>query len=150
MLDQTDLLILDILQHNARLPNKDIAALIGKSTSRVFERIRRLKQEGYIKNFVAVLNERKINRGFVVYALVTLQEHSRKMLASFENEVAGLDEVIEVYYMSGGCHFMLKVAVADMNGYSDFLVKQVSRISEVKTVKSFFVIRQSHQNRLKI
>jgi len=143
MLDQTDLLILDILQRDARLSNKDVASKIGKSTSRVFERIRRLKDEGFIKNFVAVLDGKLINRGFVVYALVRLKEHSKRMLVNFEKEISLLNEVMEVYQMSGGCDFMLKVAVADMDSYSDFLVKHMSRINEVKTVKSFFVIREA-------
>ena len=140
MLDQTDLRILDILQKNARIPNKEIAELIGKSTSRVFERIKRLKKEGYINRFVAMLDHKMIGRAFIVYSLVRLKEHSYSMFVNFENEIARLDEVMECYHMSGECYFLLKIAVADMDSYNEFFIKRLSGISEVDTVKSHFVV----------
>jgi Lrp/AsnC family transcriptional regulator, leucine-responsive regulatory protein len=142
MLDQTDLRILDILQHNARLPNKDIAAMIGKSTSRVFERVKHLKQEGFIRQFVAVLDPKLINKSLIVYALVRLKEHSKKMLLTFEQELNDIDEVMEAYHMSGDCDFMLKIAVADMNGYNEFVTKRLSYFNEIRNIKSLFVMRE--------
>lgn len=143
MLDQTDLRILEILRQNARIPNKDVAAMIGKSTSRVFERIKRLKDEGYIQKFVAVLDHKLIDRSFIVFALVRLKEHSHKMFAHFEREIIQIDEVMECYYMSGECDFMLKIAVADMDSYNEFLVKRLAGVNEVDTIKSHFVVQPS-------
>lgn len=142
MLDQTDLHILDILQHNARLPNKDIASMIGKSTSRVFERVKRLKQEGFIKQFVAVLDPKLINKSLIVYALVRLKEHSKKMLLTFEQELNDIDEVMEAYHMSGDFDYMLKIAVADMEGYNEFLTKRLSAVNEIRNIKSLFVMKE--------
>ena len=143
MLDQTDLRILDILKENARIANKDIAAMTGKSTSRVFERVKRLKEDGFIRKFVAVLDHRMIDRSFIVFALVRLKEHSHKMFLHFEREISQIDEVMECYYMSGECDFMLKIAVADMDSYNEFLVKRLSSINEINTIKSHFVIREA-------
>jgi Lrp/AsnC family transcriptional regulator, leucine-responsive regulatory protein len=142
ILDQTDLRILYILQHNARIPNKDIATMIGKSTSRVFERVKRLKQEGFIKQFVAVLDPKLIDKSLIVYALIRLKEHSNKMLLTFEKEINGINEVMEAYHMSGDCDFMLKIAVADMEGYNEFLVKRLSAFNEIRNIKSLFVMRE--------
>jgi Lrp/AsnC family transcriptional regulator, leucine-responsive regulatory protein len=142
ILDQTDLRILYILQHNARIPNKDIATMIGKSTSRVFERVKRLKQEGFIKQFVAVLDPKLIDKSLIVYALIRLKEHSNKMLLTFEKEINDIDEVMEAYHMSGDCDFMLKIAVADMEGYNEFLVKRLSAFNEIRNIKSLFVMRE--------
>jgi DNA-binding Lrp family transcriptional regulator len=143
MLDQTDLRILSILQQNARISNKDVASMIGKSTSRVFERIKRLKEEGFIRKCVAVLDHKLINRSFIVFALVRLKEHSHKMFVNFEQKVSQIDEVMECYYMSGECDFMLKVAVADMDSYNEFLVYRLSGINEVDTIRSQFVVQPS-------
>ena len=142
MLDHTDLRILDILQRNARLPNQDIAAMIGKSTSRVFERVRRLKHGGFIRHVVAVLDPKLINKSLIVYALIRLKEHSKTMLLTFEKEMSGIDEVMEAYHMSGDCDFMLKIAVADMEGYNEFLVKRLSDFSEIRNIKSLFVMKE--------
>jgi Lrp/AsnC family transcriptional regulator, leucine-responsive regulatory protein len=141
MLDRTDLRILEILQQNGRIPNKDIATMIGRSNSRVFERIKRLKEDGFIQKIVAVLDHKLINRSFIVFALVSLKEHSHKMFLHFETQISQLDEVMECYYMSGEGDFMLKIAVADMDRYNEFLVSRLSGIHEVDTVKSYFVMK---------
>jgi Lrp/AsnC family transcriptional regulator, leucine-responsive regulatory protein len=141
MLDKTDLRILDILQQNGRIPNKDIAAMIGKSTSRVFERIRRLKEDGFIQKVVAMLDHKMIDRSFIVFALIRLKEHSHKMFLHFESQISQMDEVMECYYMTGDGDFMLKIAVADMDSYNEFLVSRLLGINEVDTVKSYFVVK---------
>ncbi|MDO3384542.1 winged helix-turn-helix transcriptional regulator, partial [Gilvimarinus sp. SDUM040013] len=63
-LDQTDLELLRILQKDSKLTVKAIAALVNLSPSPVFERIKRLEQQGYIKNYRAVLDAEKLNKGF--------------------------------------------------------------------------------------
>jgi len=141
MLDKTDLRILEILQQNGRIPNKDIAAMIGKSTSRVFERIKRLKEDGFIQKVVAMLDHKMIDRSFIVFALIRLKEHSHKMFLHFESRISQMDEVMECYYMSGDGDFMLKIAVADMDSYNEFLVSRLLGINEVDTVKSYFVVK---------
>ena len=141
MLDRTDLRILEILQLNGRIPNRDIATMIGKSTSRVFERIKRLKDDGFIQKIVAVLDHKLIERSFIVFAVVRLKEHSHKMFLHFESQIAEIDEVMECYYMTGEGDFMLKIAVADMDSYNEFLVNRLSGIHEVDTVKSYFVVK---------
>jgi Lrp/AsnC family transcriptional regulator, leucine-responsive regulatory protein len=141
MLDKTDLHILDILQQNGRISNKDIAVMIDKSTSRVFERIKRLKEDGFIQKVVAVLDHKMIDRSFIVFALIRLKEHSHKMFLHFESRISRMDEVMECYYMSGDGDFLLKIAVADMDSYNEFLVNRLLGINEVDTVKSYFVVR---------
>ena len=146
MLDQTDFRILDILLQNARISNKEIAEMIGKSTSRVFERIKRLREQGFIRKFVAVLDHKLINRSFIIFAQVRLKEHSHKMFTHFEREIAGIDEVMECYYMTGECDFMLKIAVADMDSYNDMLVNRLAGINEIDTIKSHFVVQFSQSS----
>ncbi|WP_431209605.1 Lrp/AsnC family transcriptional regulator [Puia sp. P3] len=48
-LDPTDLQILRLLQQDASLTNKEIAFKLHKSVATIHERIRRLKEQGYIK-----------------------------------------------------------------------------------------------------
>ena len=48
-LDQTDLAILRALQENARLTIKELAACVHLSSTPVFERLKRLESNGYIK-----------------------------------------------------------------------------------------------------
>ena len=60
-LDKTDLQILRILQENARLTTKELAARVHLSPTPVFERLKRLDNEGYIRKYVAVLDAEKLH-----------------------------------------------------------------------------------------
>ena len=62
-LDTTDLKILKLLQENGRLTNKELASKVHLSITPVYERLRRLENEGYIKKYVALLDADKLNRG---------------------------------------------------------------------------------------
>ena len=66
-LDHIDLQILRTLQDNARLTTKELAARVHLSTTPVFERLKRLEAQGYIKKYIAVLDAEKLNRGFLVF-----------------------------------------------------------------------------------
>ena len=71
-LDKTDLQILRILQDNSRLTTKELAARVSLSSTPVFERLKRLESNGYIKKYIAVLDAEKLNQGFVVFCSVRL------------------------------------------------------------------------------
>ena len=76
-LDETDLKILRTLQDNARITTKELAAKVNLSTTPVFERLKRLEREGYIKKYVAILDAEKLNQGFLVFCSVRLRRMGR-------------------------------------------------------------------------
>lgn len=139
-LDRDDLQILQLLQHDARLTNKEIADKIGKSVSPVYERIRRLQTEGVIQQYVAVLDKRKIGKSLTAYTHVQLKEHADHMMKTFESEVIKIPEVMECYHMTGQYDYLLKVAMGDMDEYYGFIIDQIARLPNVGTVQSFFVL----------
>ena len=81
ILDKTDLQILRVLQNNSRLTTKELAAKVNLSPTPVFERVKRLEANGYIKKYVAVLDPAKLNRGFVVFCSVKLRRLNRDIAA---------------------------------------------------------------------
>jgi len=141
-LDRTDLVILNIIQREPRMPHKDISKRVGKSCSVIFERIRRLCHEGFIRRFVAILDHNMINKGMVVFAHIKLKEHSNKALLKFGRNIAELDEVMEAYHMAGQYDFLLRVAVADMQDYNQFIMKRLSAFTEIESINSRFVMKE--------
>jgi Lrp/AsnC family leucine-responsive transcriptional regulator len=142
-LDHDDLRILQLLQHDARLTNKEIADKIGKSVSPVYERIRKLENEGIITQYVAVLDKRKINKSLTAYTHVQLKEHADHMMKTFEKEVIKFPEVMECYHMTGLYDYLLKVALGDMDEYYDFIINKIAKLSNVGNVQSFFVLYEA-------
>jgi Lrp/AsnC family leucine-responsive transcriptional regulator len=145
-LDKDDIRILQILQHDSRMTNKEIADKIGKSVSPVYERIRRLENEGIIQQYVALLDRRKVNRALCAYVNVQLKEHAATMMSTFEQEVIQFDEVMECYHMTGQFDFLLKVEVKDMDEYYTFMIDKLATLSNVGTVQSFFVLNEAKKD----
>lgn len=139
-LDQDDIRILQLLQHDARLTNKEIADKVGKSVTPIYERIKRLDQEGIIRKYVALLDTRKINKSLTAFTHVQLREHAEQMMKNFEREVIRFPEVMECYHMTGQFDYLLKVALKDMDEYYTFMLEKLARLANVGTVQSFFVL----------
>ena len=145
-LDQTDASILQLLQENARQTNKEIAFRLNKTESPTLRRIKRLEEEGFIKNYVAILDHTKIGRGLMAFTHVQLKDHSQKSLGNFEQEIIRFPEVLECYHMSGEYDFILRVAVKDLPTYHLFLMNKLFAIMAVGSVQSTFVMKEAKNN----
>ena len=121
ILDKTDLQILRVLQNNSRLTTKELAAKVNLSPTPVFERVKRLEANGYIKKYVAVLDPAKLNRGFVVFCSVKLRRLNRDIAAEFTRIVREIPEVTECYNISGDYDYLLKIHAPDMKYYQELL-----------------------------
>ena len=108
LLDATDVRILQLLQHDARLTNKEIADKTGKSVTPVYERIRRLEAEGVIEGYKAILNKDKIGRSLIAYTNVQLKEHSKTMLRDFEKAIEVLRKKGQKLSTFSGLSFSLQ------------------------------------------
>lgn len=139
-LDATDISILRILQTDGRLTTKELAARVSRSPTPVYERVRRLEQEGYIKGYVALLNPDRLRRGFVVICNVKLRELCREKADAFVGHIMNIAEVTECYNVSGKFDYMLKIMAPDMDYYRDFVLNILGTIDNLSAIESTFVM----------
>ena len=140
MLDKVDLQILRTLQQNARLTTKELAAKVSLSATPVFERLKRLEREGYIRKYIAVLDAAKLNQGFVVFCSVKLRRLNRDIAAEFVRIVQGIPEVTECYNVSGRYDYLLKIHAPHMKYYQEFLLNVLGTIDALGSLESTFVM----------
>lgn len=145
-LDKTDLDILRALQGNARLTLKELAAQVHLSTTPVFERMKRLENSGYIRQYVAVLNAEKLNRGFMVFCSVKMSRLSREIAADFAAVIRDIPEVTECYNISGRYDYLLKINAPDMKYYQQFLLNVLGTIEYLDSLESTFVMDELKQH----
>ncbi|MDE5988237.1 MAG: Lrp/AsnC family transcriptional regulator, partial [Duncaniella sp.] len=107
-LDAIDLRILDCLQHDCRMTNKELAAAIHLSPTPTFERVKRLERDGYIKRYVAVLDADKIDCGFVAFCYLKMKQHTQENALRIMKAVKEIPEIAECYNISGDYDFLLK------------------------------------------
>lgn len=145
-LDDKDVQLLRLLQKNAKLTVKELAKEVNLSPSPVFERVKRLEQEGYVKRYAAVLDAEKLNRGFTVFCQIKLKIHDRSVGYDFVNEILEIEEVAECYNISGDFDFLLKVQVRDMKHYQDFVFNKLGSVDSIGSTHSTFVMAEVKNN----
>lgn len=141
-LDQTDIKILQILQKDATLSNDAIANKIHKSIATTHARIKRLKESGYIKRIVAVLDNRKVERSHIAFSQVLLKSHTKECLKEFKEEVAKFEEVMECFQMTGTFDFILRISTKDMDDYNSFYNDKLATLSSISTIQTSFVMSE--------
>lgn len=145
-LDATDMQILRLLQENARLTIKEIGAHVNLSSTPVYERMKRLEREGYIKKYVAVLDVSKLDQGFLVFCSVKLRQLSIKRAEEFVATVRNIPQVTECYNISGRYDYLLKIHARNMKAYQEFILNVLGEIDGVASIESTFVMDEVKQN----
>lgn len=147
-LDVKDLAILKLLQENARITVKEISEKVHLSTTPVHERIKRMEENGVIKQYITLVDAEKVKKGLTVICYVSLKQHSKAAGSRFIQSVMEMNEVVECYNISGEFDFMLKIVAENMNSYYDFHVNRLGEIENMGNIQSVFVmgvIKETHQ-----
>lgn len=141
-MDAIDKKILQELQSNAKQNTKEIATKVGLTVSPTFERIRKLEQQGYIKQYTALLDGEKIGKSITVFVQVSVLHHSKELVQSFREEINALPEIMECHQVSGNYDFLLKVAVNSMRDYQTLVIEKLSMLKGISNVQSSFVMQE--------
>ena len=141
-LDRIDHKILRQLQGNARITNADLARSINLSPTPCLERVRRLEADGYILDYVTLLNPQKLGAGVISFVQVLLDRTSPGVFNRFTEQVALCPEVMECHMVAGGFDYLLKVRTRGMLEYREFLGVTLSKMSDIKQTHTYVVIEE--------
>lgn len=140
-LDKIDLQILRELAREGRLSWRELSERIGLSLTPTLKRVHRLEEQGYIRGYVAQLDESKLVGDLNVFVAVTLENQSESAIARFEKEIVVAPEVMSCFTMTGDADFILRVVVPDMGAYQNFLTRTLTRIRGVEHIRSSFALK---------
>lgn len=139
-LDDTDIRLLKLLGANSNMTMKDLAGRVNLSPSPVFERVKRLEANGYIKKYIALLDAEKLDYGLIIFCNIKLKQHDKSIGHDFVTDIMRLDEVVECYNISGDYDFLLKVYAKDMKHYQDFVFNKLGSVKSIGSTHSTFVM----------
>ena len=142
MIDPIDKSILALLQKDGKITFKEIASQLNLTTTPVYERIKRLEREGYIKSYKAILDRKKIGLNLLVFCNISLKEHQASYLVQFEKDIKEFNEVISCYHIAGMYDYLIKISVQDMDVYQDFIANKLANIKNIARVQSSFVMTE--------
>ncbi|MEL1244384.1 Lrp/AsnC family transcriptional regulator [Flavobacterium sp. DGU11] len=141
-LDAIDKKLLLLLQEDSTQTTKQLSLKLNLSVTAVYERVKKLEREGIISKYVALVDRNKVNRGFVVFCHLKLIQHTKEYLTKFEQQVVQLDEVLECYHVSGDYDYILKIYVANMEEYREFMVTKLTTLQHIGSTHSTFMISE--------
>ena len=142
VLDRIDYKILRQLQENGRLSNADLARSVNLSPTPCLERVRRLEADGYILDYVALLNPQKLGAGVVSFIQVLLDRTNPDVFERFKKQIGLCPEVMECHMVAGGFDYLLKVRTSSMIEYRNFLGETLARMSDIKQTHTYVVMEE--------
>ncbi|WP_062055262.1 Lrp/AsnC family transcriptional regulator [Aquimarina longa] len=141
-MDKIDRSILLLLQKNGKITIKEIAERLHLTTTPVFERVKKLDREGYIKSYKAIIDRKKVGLQLVVFCNITLNLHQTDYLKKFEKDIQQFPEVVECYHVAGMFDYLVKIYAEDMERYQDFLSNKLASLENISKVQSSFVMTE--------
>jgi len=139
-LDLIDCKLLNYLQENNKLTNKQLSGLLHLSSTAIHERIKKLERSGVIDKYVAIVNRKKIDKNLMVLCEIKLTQHTQQIIQKFEKAVVQLTEVSECLLISGNYDYLLKVHVKDMDTFRNFIATKLTTLPHIGSTHSNFVI----------
>jgi Lrp/AsnC family transcriptional regulator, leucine-responsive regulatory protein len=141
-LDLLDIKILNELQQDSSLSNVELAKRVHLSPSPCLMRVKALKENGVIQNYVALADPKLLGLGLNVFVSISLKEQSKEALALFEKRISQHDEVMECYLMTGDSDYLIRVAVSDIGALEKFILEQLTPIPGIEKIRSSFALKQ--------
>jgi DNA-binding Lrp family transcriptional regulator len=144
-LDRTDRAIVEALQKNARLPNKQLAEQVGLAPSTCLERVRALVARGVVRGFHADVDRATLGRSLEAIIAVRVRPHSRANVDAFWGYALSLPEVIEVFHVTGADDFLVHVGLPDMDALRDFALDRLTVRPEVAHLETRLIFGQERR-----
>ncbi len=141
-LDKTDRRILELLQKEGRITNSELAARVNLSPSPCLRRVKALEQSGVIRQYVALVDPKKVGLGLLAYVTVKLEKKGKMPSEQFARAIESWKEVVACYSMTGDMDYLLRVNVEDLDHYSSFVMDKLLKLPSVLDVKSNFVLER--------
>ncbi len=135
-LDKIDYRIIGMLQEDGRMTIRDMAQQLNLSTTPIFNRIKRLEQEGVIEKYVAKINPKKVDKALYAFVHISIKEHSKEAVDTIVGQVVSFKEVLECHYVTGGADFVLKVLVKNMEEYNAFVTEKLFTVPNIGKIDS--------------
>jgi DNA-binding Lrp family transcriptional regulator len=144
-MDELDSAIVENLQRDGRLSNRDLAATLGIAPSTCLERTRALMARGVVTGYHAEVSLSALGRDVQALLQVQIRPLSREVINGFKAYVVTLPEVLSVFVVSGGDDFLVHVAVPSVEELHGFLMDKFSKRKEIVSFRSSIVFEHTQK-----
>ena len=135
--------LLEIIEKNARLSNKDIAVMLSKEEGDIKKMIEKYEKDGVIVGYRALIDWDKTENEHV-NALIELRVSHQpdRGFDKLAEKIGNYPEVSSLYLMSGGYDFMVLLEGKTMREIAYFVAQKLAPLDTVITTATHFVLRK--------
>jgi len=146
-IDDIDREILRMLQDNSRVAFKRIAEKVGVSEATIFVRVKNLKKKGVIKRFTAIVSPELLGKSLTAFVLINSEP---KKLESVLETLSGMDDVYEVYDVTGAYYVIAKIRTENRESLAK-IIDRIGMIDGVTRTETAIVLKSvKEETRIKI
>jgi len=145
-LDQTNIKILQAIQKDGSLSQRELAQQVNMSPNACWNRVQNLKDQKIILGQSARLDRNKLGLALVVFVMIRTRHHSSDWLKTFRSHVTTIPEVIDFFRIGGDYDYLLKVVTRDMASYDDVYQRLIARV-ELDSITSYFAMEAIAEQR---
>lgn len=141
-LDDTDRAIIRALQADGRISNAELARLINLSPPATHARVRRLEEQGLIRQYVALLDREAAGFEMLCLVNISMERHQRKDIERLRSIVQDMPEVLECHHVTGEFDFLLKVVVRNRKELERFVVDRLTTVPGIAHIRTSLVLSE--------
>lgn len=145
-MDDFDRKILDVLQRDAALSQREIAERVGMSQNALWRRLKRLEEGGVLRGARMRIDPAAVGLDLTVFVMVRTRNHSVEWAEAFKAHVARIPQVSEMHRIGGDWDYMLKIVTSGMAGY-DAVYRRLTTGFELDTVTGYFSMETMLEDR---
>jgi len=139
VLDRTDRAIVRHLMNDARQSNKELAATVGVAPSTLSERVKRLRESRVFRGFHADVDPQVLGIGMEAMIAIRLRRHSASEVEDLKRHTRAMDEVVDLYHVTGANDFLVHVVVRDADHLRDLAVSGFTTLPEISHIETSLV-----------
>ena len=141
-IDETDRRLLRVLQVDGRISNLELAERCNLSPSACSDRVRRLREQGFITGYAAVVDPDKVGRALLIFVEVVLDRTTKDAFDDFAAAARRAPDILECHMVAGGFDYLIKARVRDMNAYRTFLGDVLVDMPGVRETRTYAVLEE--------
>jgi DNA-binding Lrp family transcriptional regulator len=136
--------ILKILENDARITDKQIATMTGKSAGEVNKAVKQAEKDRVILKYKTVVNWDKVETDEQVWALieVKVKPEPEAGFDSIAERIARYEQVRSLYLASGTYDLLLVVVDKTEHKVADFVSQNLAHIDGVEGTVTHFVLKR--------
>jgi len=141
-LDPIDRNILRQLQQDAGITNNALAKRVHLSPTACLRRVEKLRETGFVKRTVAVLDPAKLDLTTLAVVGVVLDRSTPEAFAAFEAAAIGISGCLECHLVAGEFDYFLMIRTKDLERFNRLHAGEIIKLPGVRQIRTFFVLKE--------